>query len=202
MNTIATSCILALFVLGAGCTGSGEGTGVVQLAARAEAAEDGTIRFPTLPVTQSHLELAVKEIQVHVAVPIDDEDTGRPSGETAPELDDGQWVTVAVDQRLALRPGANRIELGSTIVPTGQLTEVRLVLDGDAVLWNGGIQAQVDCPSCATSGLKLKIRDDVELAEGGVVDLLLTFDLEATAFQLDSGSKLGPVIHADAAAQP
>jgi hypothetical protein len=203
MKTMATTLILAVLVLGAGCGGREDGTGVVQLAAGATM-DAGSPRLEDLPVPNS-LELAVKEINIHVAAPDDDErdeDIGRPSGEAPEALEDGGWVTVASERRLTLFPDKNRLVLGSAIVPVGQLTQIRLLLDRDPVLWNGTEHLQVACPSCTASGLKLILDEHVELPANGFVELTLMFDLSMTAIESANGSKLGPVIHVELTQQP
>jgi hypothetical protein len=117
MKTITTTFIFAVLVLGAGCGGSEDGTGVVQVSAAATQADAGSI-----VLSATRLELAVKEINIHVAAPDDDErdeDIGRPSGEAPEALEDGGWVTVASERRLTLFPDKNRLVLGSVIVLVG-----------------------------------------------------------------------------------
>jgi hypothetical protein len=109
---------------------------------------------------------------------------------------------MAFGQAIDLREGANRITLGSAVVPAGRLTQIRLVLDGDAVLTTGDVHTDIACPSCTTSGLKLLVDDDVEIPAGGSVKLTLVFDLAGTALQAAAGSKLGPVVHVDASLAP
>jgi hypothetical protein len=195
MKTITTTFIFAVLVLGAGCGGSEDGTGVVQVSAAATQADAGSI-----VLSATRLELAVKEINIHVAA--FDEEPSRPSGEVLEVLEDGGWVTIASERRMRLFPGENRVALGSTIVPAGWLTQIRLLLDSEPVLWNGSEQVQVACPSCSTSGLKLVIDDHAEVPADGVMELTMMFDLGMTASQNADGSKLGPVVHVELSEQP
>lgn len=211
MKTTLTSLSLVLIAFAAGCAGAEERTGTVELAAAAQPSDSEPTTEETPPLLDPHLTLDVKEVTVHVATPPDAEDDpadagDAPDGDAGSEGggadDDGAWVTVASGVRLDLRPGDNRISLGSTVVPAGELTQVRLVLDQNATLWTGIDAIQVPCPSCTTSGIKLVVDDHVEIPAGGTVDLTLMFDLESTALQTAAGSKLGPVIHAEIDAQP
>lgn len=194
---------LAIFAL-AGCTesgSSGAATGTVQLAAEA-APPSETASPPILALdTLAHLDLAVKRIDVHVdsTVRDDDEatdDSGANDGD-GPDPDGDGWITIATSGDLVLRPGGNRIDLGAGVVPSGELTQIRLVLDGDAVLWTGLGAVEVACPSCQTSGLKLMLDGGVDIPPGGTVPLTLMFDLDQTALRVRAGTKIGPAIHVE-----
>lgn len=206
MKTITTSIILAIAALGAGCSSSEEGTGVLQLSAAAPPAEDAPIAVGPVTLADPHLTLAVKQIDVHIAAEGDAErglaggEAGETLGSDEEEIEAGGWLTVAAGVELDLRPGDNHIDLGEAVVPAGKLTQVRLVLDRDVTLRDGADTILVPCPSCLTSGLKLVVDDHAEIPEGGEAQLTLMFDLEATALQIGAGSKLGPVIHAQASA--
>lgn len=203
MNTHTLPLVLSALVVGAGCNGAGSATGTVQLAAVAAPAESSADTPADPPDSLVHLDLAVSRIDVHVDATADtgSDDTAGDDSNGASEgtADDGGWITVTGATQLSLRPGENRIELGSAIVPVGQLTQIRLVLDGDAVLSNGLVSVELDCPSCSTSGLKLVVDGDVEIPEGGAVPLTLMFDLGATTLLGGGADKLGPVVHVQVA---
>ena len=82
-------------------------------------------------------------------------------------------------------------------VPTGMLREIRIVLAGDITLVNGAMSWPVQCPSCSTSGLKIKTRGLNVTDEG---ELALSVDLhQSLSGDPTTGYVLHPVVHLQSA---
>jgi hypothetical protein len=194
MKSYAIWLNMVVLALGAGC--GGEEPATVQLAAAPE-----PIRIGTPPVVDdvtsslAHLELTVKEIHVHVA-------TRDDATDQEAERDDGVWVPIRGERQVDLHFGTDEIALGTVQVPPGRITQIRLVLDGDAVFSNGAERTVVACPSCSTSGLKLVLDHDLLVPAGGTVSIKLMFDLQMSALQHADGLKLGPVVHVTGSVEP
>jgi len=209
----------AAMVVAAGCGGAGAGdkeTGFVQASAALVPGASSAQPEPGTPSAPVRLQFTVKEIDVHV-VPIETIDNEEVAGvepgkegehadgvEEIGEPDDGgKWLTIAGARQIDLSAGiATEITFEPTIIPAGRITQTRLVLEGDAVLWIGSERVTLVCPSCSTSGLKLVSRDDVIVPPGGGVLLKLMFDLEMLGQKHGGGFQLGPVVHVEASALP
>lgn len=99
---------------------------------------------------------------------------------------DGSWETIVLSQprRVNLLDLTNGVlqELGSTQLPAGRYTQLRLVLAkntaqnplANSVLPTGGTETALDTPSAQQSGLKLKT--DIEVQPNQVADFVLDFD--------------------------
>jgi hypothetical protein len=192
-----------------GCGGKGAGddkTGTVQASvasvpgSSSEQPEPGT---PAAPTALVRLQFTVKEIDVNI-VPIASTGNGDDSEPEDREPQDGSnWVTIAGERQIDLSAGiATDITFDPATIPAGRITQTRLVLEGDAVLWIGSEQATVKCPSCSTSGLKLMSNDDVIIPPGGSVLLKLTFDLGMLGQKHNGSFQLGPVVRVEASALP
>ena len=86
--------------------------------------------------------------------------------------------------------------LASQDIPSGRIQEVRLVLnnDGNSVVI-GGVNYPLTTPSGQSSGVKLKVQDDLE--PGVAYTLLLDFDAAKSIVQTGNGKYiLKPVIRA------
>ena len=96
---------------------------------------------------------------------------------------------------LKFRMGKDTL-LASQDIPAGQLNEIRLVLNdtGNEVIVNG-VSYNLTTPSAQTSGLKLKINDD--LTSGVSYTLKLDFDVAKSIVKTGNGKYiLKPVIRA------
>ena len=115
---------------------------------------------------------------------------------------DGTWTTLFLGKSDVLLADVGTANfLGQASVPAGNLTQVRIVLDG-ARLIDGATITTVVCPSCTQTGIKLVPGEMIEVHEGGTLDMLLTFDLSASMITRGDTILMFPVIHVDAAPPP
>ncbi|WP_236599171.1 DUF4382 domain-containing protein [Ramlibacter monticola] len=149
----------------AGCGGGGGSGGV---------AGDGTLRvaMTDAPSCYEHVFVTVEKVRVHTSAGAGDNDAG--------------WrdLTLAAPRRVDLLGLTNGVleELGSTALPAGDYSQVRLVLAENSVqqpLANavqpiGGTLTPLRTPSAQQSGLKLQVHFSVEA--GKQADLVLDFD--------------------------
>lgn len=120
---------------------------------------------------------------------------------------EGGWteLVLAAPKRVDLMDLTNGVlsELGTTTLPAGQYSQIRLVLSANkgngassqlnAVQPNGGSVIALDTPSAQQSGLKLQAH--FEVTAGGTTDLLLDFDACKSIVSAGNGSYiLKPVI--------
>ncbi|SER37455.1 DUF4382 domain-containing protein [Pedobacter rhizosphaerae] len=94
------------------------------------------------------------------------------------------------------------ILVASGEMPTGEITEIRLVLNetGNTIVVNG-IQQELKTPSAQTSGWKVKLTANPELVEGATYTLLLDFDAAKSIVSTGNGKYLlKPVVRGVAAA--
>ena len=89
-------------------------------------------------------------------------------------------------------PGSAARFVAGGDVPTGQLKEIRLVLSGDVTLVANGVSSAVRCPSCSTSGFKIKTHGLAVIAGESIA---LSLDLSHALRGDASGYVLHPVIH-------
>jgi hypothetical protein len=111
------------------------------------------------------------------------------------QADEAEWVTTFEGKReidLFDAEGAE-VFLAEAAVPAGTVTEVRLVLSDAVTLILPDKTIQAKCPSCGTSGLKIKPRAPLVVAPGDRLHLLLKIDL-AQSVRLDDPPRLDPVI--------
>ena len=67
--------------------------------------------------------------------------------------------------------------LGTATVPAGEYEQLRLVLTGASVLFNGA-EVNMDVPSGSSTGLKLNFSGPVQVLEGGETNLVIVLDLD------------------------
>ena len=145
----------------------------------------------------SHLVLNVTRLEVHVAGlegPDDDPPAGAPAAPVTGG-DDGGWITVfsgtaGID---LLKAGSVEIFLGSTAVPVGKITQIRLVL-GDSTWVDGAVVLPVACPSCSETGLKIVTMGKLFVPAGGTLHVTLDFDQEHSLQVGADGVRLDPVV--------
>jgi hypothetical protein len=152
-------------------------------------------RPPTSVREGDQLLLNIAKVSVHVA-----NEGGVPCNNPGrrQECDDG-FITIF--------EGAQNIDLfntselttflGTTTVPAGRLTQVRLFLS-DANWIREDISLPVFCPSCDKTGLKLVPSDELEVQEGEVLSLDILFDAEHSLIFFETEVLLKPVIHIQA----
>jgi hypothetical protein len=183
----------------AGC-GGGDATvevGVTAQPLQASAPSEGG----TEEAVRRHLVVTLTEVNVHVAGDAEQDEAGQAS----PGDDDGSshdesagesgWSTIfSGEVKLDLLDASSTEKLlGSSEVPAGKVTQVRLVLT-DAELVEGSTTSPVSCPSCSESGLKIVTEGAVEVSPGGTLHLTLDFDQARSLTQEQSGYRLDPVI--------
>jgi hypothetical protein len=156
---------LAAAVTLAACGGGGGGS---------SAAGEGTLRvsLTDAPSCYEHVFVTVEKVRVHTSTTAGDNDAG--------------WrdITLAAPRRIDLLNLTNGVleELGSTALPAGDYSQVRLVLAdnspqdplANAVQPIGGAVTALKTPSAQQSGLKLQTHFTVEANR--TIDLVLDFD--------------------------
>jgi hypothetical protein len=159
------------FVLALGFAGCAAGTGHVDVAV----ATSGITGDP--PASADRLVVTIDEVDVHV------------------EGGDG-WVTVfAGAEEIDLYDvNATATFLGSAEVPAGDVTQVRLVLDGSPSLEIDGVLHEVACPSCTQTGIKIVTGGKLQVASGERLALELTFDPASSLVGENGSYRLNPVI--------
>jgi hypothetical protein len=169
-----------LSVLLAACAGTGQidlgVTASSQLAVTGDESE-----APRLLVT-------VERVDVHIG---DDDDGEATNGD-----EDAGWITLFTGPtEIDLRDAATaEVFLSSTEVPTGKVTQVRLILADDPVLVTGEESQTIRCPSCTQSGLKFITRGQLSVAEDEVLHLDVVFDTAASVVADLDGLRMNPVI--------
>jgi hypothetical protein len=193
--------LLGGFALVTACSGNGGGTVEVGTTSSNLTAPPSAVATNLSP----HLLVTVTSVSVHVAGADednkgDDKVAGPPGSPPAPEPekdDDGSgWVTIfSGSKTLDLRDSA-QVEtfLASAPVLAGKITQIRLILAGDATLVDGATQVAVKCPSCTESGLKIVTRGQVTIPSGGTLHLTLDFDQGASLAANGGTYVLNPTI--------
>ncbi|MFC4870366.1 DUF4382 domain-containing protein [Negadavirga shengliensis] len=97
---------------------------------------------------------------------------GNDANETA-------WISInneADEKRIDLLTltGGNAVYLGSTEVPAGKISQIRLILGDDNYIMQDGNRIDLKTPSAQQSGLKLQLNK--ELMAGIQYDLVIDFD--------------------------
>lgn len=159
------------------------------------------------PVSGIHVRVTVKEIRVHVAGSDGASgvkpEKGADKALAAPNEDldgDGKsggagWITVFRGERsLDLDGLAVPTILGSVQVPAGKITQVRLILDGQARLVEGTNESPLACGSCDTSGLKILPKGDARLVGGTRHNYVLALDLDKSIVDEGGERRLKPVL--------
>lgn len=137
-----------------------------------------SVKMTDAPGAYESLNLSVKEIQVLTS-----------EGTSTLPVGDGSFDI------LNFRMGKDTL-LASQDIPAGQLQEVRLVLNdtGNSVVIDG-VEHELTTPSGQSSGVKLKVQDD--LTSGIAYTLLLDFDAAKSVVETGNGKYvLKPVIRA------
>lgn len=168
------------------CGGGGGAAGEAQ----------GSMRFAITDAPAcgyDHVWVTVEKVRVHTSSTAGDADSG--------------WSELAVSpaRRIDLLTLTNGVleELGSTPLAPGRYSQVRLVLasnsegaatPANAVQPTGGAVIPLDTPSAQQSGLKMKA--NVEVASGQMVDLVLDFDACRSVVKAGNSGKynLKPVV--------
>jgi hypothetical protein len=200
--------VSALFMTLTACS---SGTGRIELAVGASSqltaddvgATETQAEAPRLLVT-------VARVDVHVGGDDDDDDgddvdPNDPIDPNDPGDDDGDgggWITVFTGPlEVDLADAASgEILLGGAEVPVGRVTQIRLILDGDARLVTGEESVTVACPSCTQTGIKIVTRGQVVVEEDETIEVDLIFDTVASVIAGLDGLRLSPVIRLEATA--
>ena len=74
------------------------------------------------------------------------------------------------------------------------MTQVRLILDGQATLVEAGVETPIACGSCDTSGLKIIPKGDVRLESGGHHHFVVAFDIDKSLISEGGQLRLKPVL--------
>ncbi len=173
----------------------------LQAADGTAAPEAGAAAHPS-----AHVRITVKEIRLHVAGS-DDGSKGNSAGKGAAANDDDAadgdgkdsgngWVTVfSGDRTIELDHTATLDSiLGSAHAKPGKITQLRLVLDGQAVLVEGAVETPIACASCDTSGLKIIPRGDARLESGGHHHFVIAFDIDKSIVDEAGQVRMKPVL--------
>ena len=156
----------------------------------------------------AHVRIKVKAIRVHVAGddgaghgPSAGKGASAASDDTAAD-GDGQgggdgWVTVFTGDRTIELDRTVSLDaiLGSAHAKAGKLTQVRLILDGQATLVDAGVETPIACGSCDTSGLKIIPRGKARLEAGGHHHFVIAFDIDKSLIDEGGQLRLKPVLH-------
>jgi hypothetical protein len=208
--------LVCLSVLGAsvlsGCAASTEDATVdVGVASESSAlqAADVPVGPDAGPGTRAsaHVRVKVKEIRIHVAGNDDSKGAGQQAADkaAATATDDAEgdgkdggngWVTVFTGDRTLDLDGAASLDaiLGSGHAKAGKLTQVRLILDGQAVLVDAGAETPLACGSCDTSGLKIIPKGNARLEAGGHHHFVIAFDVAKSLVDEGGELRLKPVL--------
>jgi len=154
-------------------------------------AESGTtkvdIRMTDAPGNFDKINLSVKEIVLF--------SQGKPYTFAA---------TSSIFNILDFRIGSNKpdILVASGEMPSGEITEIRLVLnDSGNTIVVGGISQALKTPSGQSSGWKVKLKANPSLVPGVTYSLLLDFDAAKSIVNTDNGQYLlKPVVRGITAA--
>ena len=150
----------------------------------------------------AHVRVKVKEIRIHVAGDGGGNGAAKSGGPNADETaDDGKaggngWVTVFTGDRTIDLDRSVTLDsiLGSAHASAGKLTQVRLVLDGQATLVDGGTERPIACASCDTSGLKILPKGSARLESGGHHHFVIAFDIDKSIVEEAGELRLKPVL--------
>jgi hypothetical protein len=186
--------ILPLALLVASC--SAEGNITVDVKSTSQAVVEPPTPGQPVPPAPPRLLATISRIAVHVAtsgIEMSDE------AFTGKEDTDG-WTTIFEgDQTINLLDSASVARtLGSAPAPEGTVTQVRLYIKDDVVLFDESGEHAVTCPSCTESGLKLVTSSQVEVERNGVLRLTLNFDADKSLVENPNGLILKPTIRVEA----
>lgn len=82
------------------------------------------------------------------------------------------------------------ILVASGEMPSGEVTEVRLVLNDGSTIVHNGIQKALQTPSGQSSGFKVKLNSNLTLVPDATYSLLLDFDAAKSIVSLGNGNYL------------
>jgi hypothetical protein len=185
--------ILPLALLAASC--NGEGTITVDVKSTSQPVVAPSTPDPVPPISPRLL-ATIARIVVHVDTPDIDLSDEPPTDKE----DTNGWTTIFEgDQTINLfESDSVARSLGSAPAPAGPVTQVRLYINDDVVLFDESGQHAVTCPSCAESGLKLVTSSQVEVERDGVLRLTLNFDADKSLVENRNGLILKPTIRVEA----
>lgn len=152
------------------------------------------------PAEYDAVNIDVQEVNVKFGVASEAEDDETEGEETeAGWINYGDFEPQTFDL-LKLVNGEEEILLDQEI-PSGTLGEIRLVLGDNNTMVKDGVSYDLTIPSGASSGLKIKINED--LLAGVTYKLVLDFDAAKSIVEAGNSEKynLKPVIHAAMEAQ-
>jgi hypothetical protein len=75
-------------------------------------------------------------------------------------------------------------------MPSGEVTEVRLVLNDGSTIVENGVQKALRTPSGQSSGIKVKLNNNLSLEPGATYSLVLDFDAAKSIVSLGNGGYL------------
>ena len=149
------------------------------------------VRLTDAPADYESLYIDVEKVLVHTSSEVDEEASG--------------WMELEMAQNassidiLELRNGVDTL-LAENELPSGKISQIRLVLGDDNTLMVGGQEHSLSTPSAQQSGLKLQVNAD--LSPGIVYEILLDFDAAKSVVHTGSDKySLKPVIRTIVEAQ-
>jgi hypothetical protein len=187
---------LGAFAFLAACSGNG-GNATVEVGTTSSnltAPPDATV--VQAPSAAPHLRITVTSVSVHVAGNDGPNDAVK-NDKGAPQVDDTSgWITVFSGNKTLDLADTAEVEafLASAPIPAGKVTQIRLILAGDATLVEGSNEIAVSCPSCTQTGLKIVTRGEVTVPSGGTLHLTLDFDQGASLSANGDAFTLNPTI--------
>ena len=166
----------------AGCQSDEEASGRARL----------TVRLTDAPGPYEAVNVDIREVLVHTAADADEKDGG--------------WIPLnvmnaGVYNLLDFSNGVDTLLAEGQALPTGKISQIRLVLgDNNSLVVDGQTQA-LSTPSAQQSGLKLKVNAD--LTPGITYEVLLDFDAARSVVKAGNSGKynLKPVIRTIVEAQ-
>jgi hypothetical protein len=145
------------------------------------------VRLTDAPAEYQEVNVDIQDVQVH-------SEGGDP---------ENGWISLSINKGvynlLELTNGLDTL-LGSTTLPAGKITQVRLILGENNTIKTGDVSSDLNTPSAQQSGLKVQV--NTELKEGITYTILLDFDAARSIVATGSGQfNLKPVIRAITKAQ-
>ena len=154
-----------------------------------------TVRMTDAPGDYDAVFVDVQDIEIHVEA---DSEL-----EAEADVDGDGWVSVedvqaGVYDLLELTGGVSQL-LADTEVPSGYVSQMRLILGSNNTIVVDGVEQPLNTPSAEQSGLKLQVNQNFE--EGENYAFLLDFDVDKSVVaQGNGGFNLKPVIRLSAEA--
>jgi len=139
------------------------------------------VRLTDAPGDYQQVNIDIQQVEVH------SESGNQTNGWNSLEVNKGVY------DLLELTNGLDTL-LATAILPTGRVSQIRLVLGTNNSVKIAGVLYPLSTPSAQQSGLKLNVQ--AELKEGVTYSLLLDFDAARSIVTSGNGSySLKPVIH-------